>query len=369
MKFLKIGVFMAISAALFACGGSGSDSSTEPTPTPEPTPEPGVINGPFSTGTTSDPNFVYFDMDAGEVLLLTEEEAAASDDWDIAFKRTKIYLNAAASTPVAAYFTGNNAEFYDADGGVVDSEFMAATAESELSDFTGVSAADIPAADAFSVDSEELIIGGGFYSYDSTSHIVSAAENEYFIVQSDGDFSKIRAKEITTAGRTMASIVLGVAHQNVAAGDESFMAEVDITLDAVACTSDLWIDLDTQQAVGESDEWDVRFPCITVEANTGAAFELHIAEDASGVHDSAEGYSGITASAAAYYGFEPNVKQVRFFDDNAWYQYNLNGLHQLWSQFGVYLIKTEAATYKVQITSYYNADGDSGNYSFRFESL
>ncbi|EWH08306.1 hypothetical protein DS2_17943 [Catenovulum agarivorans DS-2] len=35
----------------------------------------------------------------------------------------------------------------------------------------------------------------------------------------------------------------------------------------------------------------------------------------------------------------------------------------------MYLIKTASATYKLQITGYYNADLESGNYSFRADAL
>jgi hypothetical protein len=52
-----------------------------------------------------------------------------------------------------------------------------------------------------------------------------------------------------------------------------------------------------------------------------------------------------------------------------WYQYGLDGGHIIWSQYGVYIIKTETASYKLQITSYYNEESASGNISFRAEAL
>jgi len=384
---------------LTACGGSNNNSSpspaptAEPTATPEPTPiatpeptseptptatpepaptatpEPGSIVGPLSTGSREKPMYVYYDLDNAAVVDLTEEEAAFNNDWDIAFNRTKVLLNFSASTPVSAYFTGNNADFLDASGNPVADKFIAATVESELADFTAVTASDIPADDQFVVDSEELTIGGKFYNYDFATHTVSAADDKRFIVQSNGNYSKIRAKSITTAGRTMASLTLGVAFQDVGMGDTEFMSEVDMVIDAVDCASDIYIDLDTKQTVEETADWDLSLPCVTVPPDVGAGFELHLSEASTAIEDSGAGYAGIDPASASFMGFNSNIQQIRFFDDHQWYQYNLQGFHQLYSQFGVYLIKTATATYKFQIVSYYDAEAVSGNYSFRFEEI
>ena len=74
---MKISYLASLSAVMLltACGGSSSsDSSVEPSPTEPTTPvvEEGTVVGPFSTGTTSEPVRVYFDLDAGEVLELTD---------------------------------------------------------------------------------------------------------------------------------------------------------------------------------------------------------------------------------------------------------------------------------------------------------
>lgn len=379
MKMLRNLLSSVVILGLVACGGDDDNDSPQPTaepspaptaePTPEPTPEPGDIVGPFSTGSASAPAFVYYDLDAGTALELTEAEAEANDDWDIAFRRTNVYLNFNATTPVVAYFTNNNSDFYDTDGEPVVDRFVNATAESELEDFTAVTTADIPADEAFSSDAEELIIGGAFYSYDMQTHTVSAADDQYFIVQSDGNFSKIRAKSLTTAGRTLSELTLGIAFQNVAMGDEAFMAEQDVIVDAVNCEADLYIDLDTAMVVEQSDDWDVRLPCVTVAADTGAGFEMHIADDASATIDSDNSITGVDPERTFEYSFESNIQQIRVFDEHPWYEYSLQGNHLLWSQYGVYLIKTATATYKLQIVSYYNNDGTSGNYSFRYQAL
>jgi hypothetical protein len=329
-----------------------------------------VINvGPLNTGTTSAPVYVYYDLDTARQLTLTEAEAATNTHWDIAFRRTKVFLNAKAATPVKAFATGNNADFFNANKEPIKEKFIAATAQAELADFTAVTATAIPAATSFISDKEEHVIGGKFYRYNMTTHAVSAATDKSFIVFSDGNYTKIRAKALTSAGRTMSTITVGIALQDVARGDTQFLAEVERTFDAIACTGNLYIDLDTQTTVNQNDAWDIYFPCVTVGTNTGASFELNIAADASAIPDATPAYTGIDKTTHNFLGFQPNLSKVLFFDTFPWYQYNLEGTHLLYSQYQVYLVKTASTTYKLQLTSYYNATGASGHYSFRYQSL
>lgn len=325
--------------------------------------------GPLGTGTASAAVYAYYDLDAGTRLTLTEAEASTNSDWDISFRRTKVYLNAKASVPVKAYATGNNVDFFDSNKAPIKEKFINATPEAELVDFVAVLPAAIPAAASFTTDKEERVIGNKFYNYNMTTHVVSAADTKFFVVYSDGNYSKIRAKSLTSVGRTMSTITLGIAFQDVARGDTTFMAEVERTIDAVACTGDIYVDLDTQTQVTANDPWDISFPCVTVGADTGASFELNIAADAAAIADAVPTYTGIDKSVHSFYGFQPNVSSVLFFDTNPWYQYNLEGTHLLYSQYQVYLIKTATATYKLQITSYYNETGASGNYTFRYQAL
>ncbi|HSX50355.1 MAG TPA: HmuY family protein [Cellvibrio sp.] len=328
-----------------------------------------VTAGPLSTGTSGAPVYAYYDLDTGTALTLTEAGAATNSAWDISFRRTKVYLNAKANTPVKAFATGNNADFFDANKAPIKEKYINATPETELADFTAVLAAAIPADTSFTTDKEERVIGNKFYNYDRTTHVVTAAADKYFVVYSDGNYSKIRAKSLTTDGRVMSTVTLGIAFQDVARGDTTFMAEVDRTIDAVACTGDVYVDLDTQTQVTAADAWDISFPCVTVDGKTGANFELNIAADASAIADTVPAATGIDKTRHSFYSFQPNVAATMFFDTFPWYQYNLEGTHLLYSQYQVYLIKTATATYKFQITSYYNQSAASGNYSFRYQAL
>ncbi|MCP4233989.1 MAG: hypothetical protein GY770_10480, partial [Aestuariibacter sp.] len=74
---------------LTACGGSSNKTPEEEIITE------GEIYGPYSTGSTSEPVTVYFDLDTQSTVELTDEEAASDTTWDIAFRRTKVWLNTA----------------------------------------------------------------------------------------------------------------------------------------------------------------------------------------------------------------------------------------------------------------------------------
>lgn len=366
---------LALCVLLTACGGSDSSSNNttpEPTPTPEQTPTSptqGAINGPFSTGSVSEPAFVYYDLDTQAVIELSTEQAASDTAWDIAFKRSGIYLNQHSDNTVKAHATGNNSEFFNADGTAIAASFITANADTELDDYLAVTTSDIPTDDSKFIGDVTSNIIEGFYDYNTTTHVVTAADSHYFITQSDDAFTKFRATDIVTAGRGIGQITFKTAYQG--AGDVTFSAEQELVIDAtLTCSGDVshvYIDFDTNQEVTMADEWDINLPCVADK--TAADFTINIADDAQALQDFDNSYDAIDPAAASFYEFQANSHTVKAFDNTPWYQYALNGGHLLWSQFDIYLIKTPSKVHKLQITSYYNGDGVSGNISFRADEV
>jgi hypothetical protein len=363
---------LALCVLLTACGGGSSSKNTTPAPTPTPTPTAptqGDVIGPHSTGSVSAPAFVYYDLDTKAVVELTEEQAKTDIVWDIAFKRSGIYLNQHGDNTVKAYATGNNSDFFDADGKAIAASFIAATAATELDDYLAIKTSDTPTDESkFIADVTSNIIEG-FYDYNSTTHVVSAADSKYFITNSDGAFTKFRATEITAVGRGLGQITLQTAYQG--SSDAAFAAEQELVIDAaLTCSGDVthvYIDFDTNQEVTMADAWDINFPCAADK--TSADFTINIADDAQAVQDFENSYAEVDSAAVAFMGFQANIYSVKAFDGTSWYQYGLNGGHSLWSQFDVYIIKTANKTHKMQITGYYNAEGVSGNISFRADEV
>jgi hypothetical protein len=382
MKHTQIAWLIALSLGLAACGGSSSDSSTDvdtsvgtddstdsgtddtDSGTDDTSNEEGIVYGPFSTGTTSEPVAVYFDLDTQSQVTLTEEEAASDTQWDIGFKRTSVFLNTHQETPVSLYFTGNNADFFDDEGNAIADSFLNATVDSELDDYLAVTTGDIPEDADFSTDSETQVIGSTFYNYDSTTHVVSAADDVYYIVSSDDNYTKFNVTDIVTEGYGLGEISLNVMHQSVLDGQTEFAEAITVTANLVGCTEPVYIDFDLQQAVTADDAWDITIPC---SEGTGE-FAINLADDALVLRTDADTYTGVDEAAAAYYGFSSETVSEYAIAENNWYYYD-STTHLLYSQFGVYLIKVGETVFKMQITSYYDEEGTSGSYSFRSDAL
>lgn len=354
-----------VALGLTACG-SGSDNSLEPKVGET---EKGIIYGPFSTGTVQERTFSYFDIDTLSVVELTAEEAATNTTWDLAFKGTSVYLNTNDSeNPTSLYFTGNNSNFFDAQGDAVISTFINATADGELDDFIAVTSDDVPTDEKFLTDKINSILDG-FYNYDSTTHQVNAADDHYYIVNSDTTLTKFRITALTQAGYGMSDFSVSFANQ-LSGATEFDTNTTELLIDAATeCSSNgkIYIDFDVNGVVTSDDAWDIKLPCL--DDNTGADFTLTLADDATAIQDFTNNYDGIPVESISYYDFQKNQYSVLAFKDNSWYQYNLEGNHKIWSQYGVYLIKNASGVFKLQITSYYDTDGNSGNYSFRAEAL
>lgn len=364
---------VALSLTLAACGSSSSkkepevvEPTTPTTPTP-PTPPPvvqGEIFGPFSTGSISESKFVYFDLDKKEVVELTEEEAKTNTVWDVAFKRTSVYLNANnADNPVSVHDTGNNDEFWDAEGKAVVESFVSATADSEKQEYLDVAASNVPTDDTlFKNDVTDRILDG-FYTYNMSTHTVSANAENFYVVKNNDKYTKFSVKGITQNARVASDMTLSISHD--------FADAVDLTLDGAAiCTggeTKAYVDFATASSVAADAAHDLTVAC----GEGGFNFEMNLAESAVAYQDFSNKITDAdTAATYSSYGyFKTNEFTTTAFGDLKWYAYGIQGNHKLWSKYGVYIIKSGDKNFKFQITSYYNDEGTSGNYSFRADEL
>jgi len=346
----------AVAATLAVTGCSDDNDDVTETVTE------GEIHGPFSTGSITESNFVYFDLDTASVVELTEEQAAEDTQWDIAFKRTSVILNSHSDAMVSVYDTGNNSDFWDDEGAAVVDTFVNATPETELDDYLAVGFADIPADEAeFSNDTTEKALDG-FYNYDFTTHQVSAAPESYFVVKSGDVYSKFSVTSLTQEGFAATDMTLSVAYD--------FSDAQEIQLNAAADCDDsgyAHVDFASLSAVSADATYDIMVPCV----DGGFDFALDLAADATAYQDSANMIADAdTAAIYSSYGYcKENEYTVAAFDALNWYAYGIQGNHLLWSKYGVYIIKAGDNYHKLQITSYYDEEGNSGNYSFRADQL
>lgn len=391
--FFNLGVALFLFASLLSGCGDGSDSPTPITPTPITQTVLLDASAGGSGAAANDPlnKYTYFNLSTGQVAELADADALTSLSWDIAFKRSKVKLNSGLSGPkgVGGFFTGNNAEAYGADGKPVLAWFQLATADTELSDLTAVTAANIPTDPvAFTADKLVPAIQGdgtsnGWWLYDATTHIVSANAANWWVVKSAGgnSYAKFHAtaiQKLDTDGdgvKDTRQITLEWLYQG--STETAFGATLQTHLIQVPVSGgSQYLDFDTHMA--DSDPagvagWDMK---IEYDGTT-QEYRITLNGGVSGTGQAAA--FGPTTTPATYTsGGSPSPvphytkdSTGGIFVDSSWYAYNLTGTdHKLWPNYRVYLIQSGTEVFKLQILLYYHPEtATSGWYTFRFEKI
>lgn len=299
--------------------------------------------------------WVFVDLDE-TARVVSVAEAATSEDWDIAFFATSVMLNGGGAGPggVTGYCICTHAE-------ATSGEIMAMTAESELPAFESVGMGSVPAETMWQADSLVTAISD-WYRYDPVAHVVTPAPDRVWKVRtSDGAaYAKLHVTGIEGAAEEHAGrVTLEYALQRSPAS--AFEPVRQITVDV--SDGPVAIDLQTGAASNGSD-WDVRIESWFVRVNGGAsgggqAGAVRVDEPFDGIMDAsdlpADHYRG-----DAFGGV---------FARSPWYRYNLDGQHQIWPTYDVYLVRREEQLYKVQIIGYYGGAGESRQITFRYSPL
>ncbi len=325
----------------------------------------------LSTGSRQAPKTVYLDLDSGAVLDIDETQAQSNTEWDIAFNRTKVYLNRFSDPKTSLYYTGNADNFYDDSDAPINSQFLESDLDAIAAEFESYSADDLPDEAVFAEDSTKAAISG-FYNYDFMTHVVTPAADNYFVVKHGDAYSKFNVTDITTSGRNVAKLSLSIAYQ--VSGGSTFDAAEVLDVSASGCVEDIYIDLDTKNTAGAGDDWELSIPC----ADGLASFEINLADTATAMSGESANIDGVDATSASYYTWLSNETIISAYKEfgpqgsgYGWGEYGLDGGHYLWPNFATYVINTGSGYYKFQITNYYSTDGNftSGSYSVRFAPL
>lgn len=295
---------------------------------------------------------------------VTVGDARSSDAWDMAFFATSVMVNGGDAGP-----GGVEATCLCWNATLAGEAIVALTAASGLADFEAVTAADLPT-DAESWTGDELVPAvTGWYSYDVQTHTVSADPAAVFKVRTAGgeSFAKLHVVGIEGASQAHAGTVtleFAVQPEAGAAFGATRTLEVDVSGGAVA------VDLETGTTVAAGTEgWDLLVEGWSIRVNGGVsgsggagavrvedAFEAvtHAGDLTSG-HYRGDTYGGVFASGDT---------------GRRWYRYNLQGNHQIWPTYNVYLVRRGDDVYKVQITGYYHPDtGDARHITVRYARL
>ena len=285
--------------------------------------------------------------------VVSVSDPATSAAWDIGFNATRVMLNGGAAGPgdVLGYCICQNA-------GATDAEVVAMTAEGELADFDGVTAADIPAEASFESEALQTAITG-WYSGTGAS-AVAEADLAWLVRLQDGtSFAKVRVTSLAAPTAAHAGeVTIEYALQPTA--EAAFEAVQTVTLDASAPVS---LDLNTGSTTPADGEWDLSLEGFTLRLNGGVS-----GSGAAAATPSPEPFEAITTAAVDSRAYQSDAF-AGVFGSHPWYRYNLTGENIIHPTFDVYLVKRGADVYKVQLIDYYSPAGDPRNISFRYTRL
>ena len=321
-------------------------------------PEDQFIEGQLTIDASSPVAFSYFTFsDGGSLVSVTDP--ASSTDWDMAFRRFGVKLNGGVAGPgsVAGANLENNAL-------ATDTEVVSFTPADAEAAFEAVTAADISGA-TFVEDGLVPDDTGPWFRFDFFSGTLVANPGAAWKVQeADGGFSLFRISELVMGGQTPSSITVEYRHQDAggALGAANTVV-VDLTMGPG------FVDLSSGSVVAPiACDWDVTLtPFFTIEFNDGCGagtFPLDPTEDFNALtaaDDAPEYGAFLSAISGAFPGTIEGAGGV--------FWYNIEGNQRLWPTHNVFLVRVDAAIYKVQIVDYYSATGDSGFPTLRFEQI
>lgn len=342
---------------------------------------------------------VYIDLETGQTVSITDEQAADSDAWHIGIKRYDFITNSgvSGSGEVGVAITKEPAGFYES-GNVVANTFITAVPANYESDLLEPIASDLTyvadiANSGIKTAKGTPIAGGlldyGWYTYNPTTHQLAAnAANNWQIRSGEGN-SYAQMKAASVGFNPLSGYTLELSFDVESVGTTGFIADAaTFTVNGLR-SGELCFDFDSNsEQACDSAVWDVKFKAqgrsIKLFTNSGASGSgsggafgpfndaLATALYTSGTKDSqnndipAQQY----ASDSNYSGFNDEENGI----GSAIFEYGVNSdpqyAHKLLSNYCVFAVDTDtsdndAPKYKVQVTNYYNSNGTSGHVSLR----
>jgi hypothetical protein len=330
--------------ALFAVAACSDDDATGPAPL-----DPSTAEATISSETTS-----YVSL-AGGPTLVTVTDPVANTAWDLTLSTLNVNTNSAAGVRVHC-LCGNAA--------ATNSELQAMSPANQLAAFNAVSAANIPADEAFSPDVFAPAISG----WSTGDGAAAVANPDRLIVLRRGSteltFVKVRVTAVTAPTATgFGSVTIEYAAQPTPGA--VFDAVRTATL-VPGTTFEF-----ASATAGSPSSWDIKLDGRNLVLNSG------VTGSGSTVGISLAGSPGLnftTLTAATAATIQPTTFRrdgaVSVFGSQVWYKYNITGTDlQVWPTFNVYLVKRGTQVWKVQLTNYYSLTGDPRNITIRSARL
>jgi hypothetical protein len=292
---------------------------------------------------------------AGGPQVVAVTDPVANAGWELQLSTLNVNTNVNAG--VRVHCLCGNAQASNA-------EIAVFSPANQLAAFNAVTAANIPADDAFSPDVFAPAISG----WATGTGTAAVANPDRLIVLRRGSteltFVKVRVTAVTAPTATsIGSVTIDYAVQPTVGA--AFNAVQSAT---IAQGGQLEFASGT---AGTATSWDIKLTGLDLVLNSG------VSGAGSTVGISLNGSPGLnfnTLTGATAGTIQPTTFRrdglVSVFGSQPWYKYNITGTDlQVWPMFNVYLVKRGTQVWKVQLTSYYNLTGDPRNITIRSARL
>jgi len=306
---------------------------------------PRLAEGEFTVDASG--SWRYVSLSDSAIVAPTAPRASSA--WDVAFFSTNVTLNGGQAGPgdVTGYCVCQNA-------GATDAQFLAMTPESELSDFSAVTA--VPAGATFSAEvlTPAMV---GWYTGSAAAPVADPAR--VFLVRlSDGtSYAKVHVTSLAPGAGGFASVALEYAVQSSATAAFGPTATITLTPAQPA------VDLNSGSATASLTDWDIRLDGTNLLVNSGVS-----GSGSAAVADGTASFAATTTAVTQPQAYR-NDRYSGVFGTSPWYRYNLAGDNRITPTFDVYLLKRGSAVYKLQILSYYSVSGAPRNITFRYQQI
>ncbi len=321
-------------------------------------PDNSIEEGEVALVATSSTDFAYLSLANGGSVV-SPSDPSTSTEWDIAFRRFSAKLNGGVAGPgsVAGANLRNNAD-------ATETQVVALTMADADAAFEAVTAADIAGA-TFAEDGLIPDPGASWFRFDPGSGgLVANPGAAWKVRTADGGYGVFRVAALNMAGQAPLGATVEFRYQ-AAGGTLGPINSVEISF----AQGPGHIDLSSGAIVPPAAcDWDMSLaPSFMIAFNAGCSagsFPLDSSDDFTTMTTAADApdYGGFLAAVS---GAIPSTVD----DASGVFWYNIEGNNRLWPTFNVFLVRVGSDVYKVQVTDYYSATGESGYPNIRFERL
>jgi hypothetical protein len=327
-------------ALLAACG---RDEITAPT---------ALAEGTVTVDATS---WAYLSLAEGRAV--TPADPPTSTEWDVAFSATSVMLNGGQAGPggVVGHCVCQNAATSP-----TTEQLLAMTAESELADFTAVTAAGLPPASAYASDALTPAITG--WHTGAGASAAAAGDRAWLVRLRDGTaYAAVRVAALAGASAaTPGRVTLEYRLQPTASAPLGAARTLVVDVPAGAAAR---VDLLGGATTADATAWDLRFDGWTLRLNGGASGGGRAAAAVA-----EQPLALLTTAATAAQAYRADA-YAGVFAQHPWHRYNLLGDHRVTPTFDVYLVRRGSVVYKLQVTGYYGPAGETRRITVRYEQL